>query len=1063
MNPDPPSAYDRLTPQEAAQIDAICDRFEQAWREVKTGAPAPRLVSYMGDGHGSMRDVLFRELNVLDQAYRERYSLAVRPEECDGPRQSLGRYTLSRIHGKGGIGQVWLARDHDLGRDVALKELRPEREDDPAIGARFLEEARITGQLEHPAIVPLYELGRRNCTNKPFYTMRFIKGRTLADAIERYHEDLKSGKAEPLALRELLGAFVAVSNAIAYAHSRGVMHRDLKPQNIVLGDFGEVIVLDWGLAKLMGQKEANTSLLPVSLEAGSARDDTVLGEVLGTPAYMPPEQAAGRLDLLGERSDVYGLGAILYEILTGEAPFTGEDSQHVLRRVMQEAPAAPRRLVTSTSPALEAVCLKALCKRPSDRYTSAKEVAQEVQRWLADEPVAAYPEPWTTRVRRFVANHRTVVTGVAATILVAVICLGTATGLLTAANQRERDARSEATRERDEARRQKERADQNLAQARKVVEDYCTNLSEDQRLKQQDLRALRKKLLETAVPFYEKVVRQKVNDPALLADKGLAYWRLALVRAELGEHAQAQTEFTKAIELQERLAAEHPSATEYNAQLAISRKDLSWLLRTVGRREEAEAECIKAIDLLERLTAANPTVPEYCDTLARSRNNLGVLLHDQGRPEEAREQYVKVIGLRERLTAEHPSTAEYQRRLAGSRSNLGLALSALGRNEKARAEYTKAIELQVRLVSEHPSVPEYRCELARSRNNVGNCLYDIGRREEARAEYIKAIELQVGLVSEHRSVPEYRFELARSRNNLGNCLSEMRRREESREEYAKAIELQVGLVSEHPSAPEYRSELARSRNNLSNTLSELGEREEARAEYTKAIEIYVRLVSEHPSVPEYRYRLALAHADRGESLRNAGKQDEARAEYQKALELQERLAADFPGVPDYAIYLATTHGNYGHLLRDAGHPAESLAWFGKAMSSLRNLLIQEPQLAHARAMLRQVTAGKALALARLRRYTEAVKLADTVAEDKELSEDALYYSAATLALCSAGNDASLAERSVTLLGRGQTAGYFKTPTKLQRLKTTKDFDTLRQRDDFKKLLLEVEAKPLDPN
>src|SRR5579863_4599402 len=173
----------------------------------------------------------------------------------------------------------------------ALKELRPERAGQPVVWARFLKEAKITGQLEHPGIVPVYEVGRREDDKSPFYTMRFVRGRTLDDAARAYHERKARGEAGPLELRELLTAFVGVCNAVAYAHSRGVIHRDLKPQNIVLGDYGEVIVLDWGLAKVMDQAEEEAA--PLNLGADADAEATMQGQVLGTPAFMAPEQAEG--------------------------------------------------------------------------------------------------------------------------------------------------------------------------------------------------------------------------------------------------------------------------------------------------------------------------------------------------------------------------------------------------------------------------------------------------------------------------------------------------------------------------------------------------------------------------------------------------------------------------------------------------------------------------------------------------------------------------------------------------------------------------------------------------
>jgi PAS domain S-box-containing protein len=302
---------------------------------------------------------------------------AVTVDHTPGPQE---RYSRLRLHATGGIGRVWLAHDSDLGRDVALKELRPEQAEQAARGARFLQEARITGQLEHPGIVPVYELGRGQ-GRQPFYTMRFVKGRTLSEAAQAYHRKRSAGQADALDFPVLLNAFVTVCNTVAYAHSRGVLHRDLKGQNVILGDFGEVVVLDWGLAKRLGRPDGEPAP-PLSGEPGEADSGhTVQGEALGTPGYMAPEQAAGRLDLIDRRTDVYGLGAVLYEILTGQPPFLGPDVGSALRKVQEEEPPPPRQFWPEVPPALEALCLRALAKRPEGRPAAAAELAQEVQGW----------------------------------------------------------------------------------------------------------------------------------------------------------------------------------------------------------------------------------------------------------------------------------------------------------------------------------------------------------------------------------------------------------------------------------------------------------------------------------------------------------------------------------------------------------------------------------------------------------------------------------------------------------------------------------------------------------
>jgi serine/threonine-protein kinase len=399
-----------------------------------------KLNKHGGDAHASLAALATPDVrsvleSVADDDVRQSLAglhepaLAVQSSTVAYEPQVRQRYTLTRLHAKGGIGQVWPAHDEDIGRDVALKELRPDRGDSPAATARFLEEAKVTGQLEHPGIVPVYELVKPR-EGQPCYAMRFVGGRTLADAIKDYHRRRQAGEVGPLELRQLLTAFVGVCNAVAYAHSRGVLHRDLKPSNVALGDYGEVLVLDWGLAKLVGKPEDATSLLPVSVGQADSREETRQGQILGTPAYMAPEQAEGRLDRMDQRSDVYGLGAVLYEVLAGEPPFGGSDTPEVLKRVVQEPPVPPRQRVAATPPALQAICLKALAKERGERYGSAGELAREVEHFLADEPVAAYRELWPARLGRWARHHRPLVAAAAALLLTATVALAVSTALI---------------------------------------------------------------------------------------------------------------------------------------------------------------------------------------------------------------------------------------------------------------------------------------------------------------------------------------------------------------------------------------------------------------------------------------------------------------------------------------------------------------------------------------------------------------------------------------------------------------------------------------------------------
>jgi formylglycine-generating enzyme required for sulfatase activity/tRNA A-37 threonylcarbamoyl transferase component Bud32 len=380
-----------------------------------------------------------------------------RASEAAPSTSSAPRFRILRPHAQGGLGQVSVALDEELHREVALKEIQERHADHPDSRARFVLEAEITGGLEHPGIVPVYSLGQY-ADGRPFYAMRFIRGDSLKNAIERFHRadgaDHRPGE-RTLELRQLLGRFLDVCQAIAYAHSRGVLHRDLKPGNIMLGQYGETLVVDWGLAKPLARPEAVTSPSataegPLQPVAATGFALTQMGSAIGTPQYMSPEQAAGRLDLMGPASDVYSLGATLYCLLTGRAPFREDDLGLLLQKVQKGDLPRPRLLNPAVSPALEAICLQAMALAPEARYPSPAALAEDLEHWLADEPVAAYHEPLFARLGRWARRHRTAVTGTVALLVTAVTALAISTVLIGREQQnavnalkREQDARKE--------------------------------------------------------------------------------------------------------------------------------------------------------------------------------------------------------------------------------------------------------------------------------------------------------------------------------------------------------------------------------------------------------------------------------------------------------------------------------------------------------------------------------------------------------------------------------------------------------------------------------------------
>ena len=292
------------------------------------------------------------------------------------PESARDRYETLRELARGSMGVVKIARDLSLQRLVALKELRPEG-NVPNAAARFLDEARITAQLQHPSIVAVYEIGVDPQEARPFFTMQLIEGDTLQDILGGVR------RGDPDSVRRfsrarLLNLFNQICMAVAYAHSRGVIHRDLKPSNIMLGAFGEVFVMDWGLAKIV---RAEVDRPVVGGRPDEAVFRTRMGDITGTPSYMSPEQAMGLIDALSERSDIYSLGAMLYELLAGRPPFVGETAQAILRQVRAETPALPSEAAPTAgiAPALEAVVMRCLARDPKDRFASAGELRDEVE------------------------------------------------------------------------------------------------------------------------------------------------------------------------------------------------------------------------------------------------------------------------------------------------------------------------------------------------------------------------------------------------------------------------------------------------------------------------------------------------------------------------------------------------------------------------------------------------------------------------------------------------------------------------------------------------------------
>ena len=883
-------------------------------------------------------------------------------DETVGTR--IGAYTLLEKLGEGGMGAVYRAKQETpVRRQVALKIIKAGA-DSVQIVTRFRQELLTLARMDHPNIAKVLDAGTTD-TGRPFFVMELVQG----VPITKFCDD------EHLKPEERLRLFISVCQAVQHAHQKGVIHRDLKPSNVLVALYdGKAVpkVIDFGVAKPTRESlTAHTQL-------------TEVGQIIGTLQYMSPEQAEfNNLDV-DTRTDIYALGVLLYELLTGSTPLDRQRLKQtgfteVLRIIREDEPDKPSTRLSRSGAALQAIAaqrrtepkqlsnvltgdldwivMKALAKERDQRYESATSLASDIERHLADEPVLAGPPSVGYRLRKFVRRHRGKV-GAAGLVLATLVAgiVGTTGGMIWAWHAE--------------------------GAARAAQDKTQLALTAETRARQRTREALN----AMTDDVIEKLLAQQ---PFLGADEK-AFLRRVLTYYEDFAKEQGDTEEARAVDAE--------------GQLQVAR-----LRAVLGERREAE----------------------------------------QG--------YQASIRQYERLVAEFPTNRTYRKNLAASHNNLGVLLVELGNREPAVAAYARALELREQLTAEFSNVPAYRQDLAASHNNLGVVLRDLKERDDAARAFQRAQELREHLVSEFSTVPEYRQQLAGSRVNYGMLLKDM------------------------------------------------GKRDQAEAAYRQALDILDKLMAEYPAVAAYRRDLAWVHNNLGVLLYVMGRRPEAETAFKRSLELREKQAAAFPAVPDYKIDLAGSYTNFGRTLRDHGQVAESLDWFGKAIGLLEGILKVDRRVAVARGFLRNAYRSQAESLDMLHRHADAaeawgkgVELADGPMRDHfrlsqaaacsragdhraasataadlaripDLEGGTLYNLGCIYARCATAakdDDAlrdSYAAKAVTLLGQAKTAGMFKDAKEIEDMKKDSDLGALRQRDDYRKLLKDLEASVAAPN
>lgn len=733
------------------------------------------------------------------------YKPIVTADHPDDLMTEVDRFQIVAPHARGGLGVVNRAKDRQLGREVALKEIRSELAADRTIQHQFVREAKITGSLEHPGVVPVYALGA-DSRQLPIYAMRFIRGESLDAAIKKYHQiPPTKTKDRRLRLRKLLQQFLDICNTMEYAHSRGIIHRDLKPQNIMVGDYGETLVVDWGLA------------IPLEDQAGGMAPHSDGSTIVGTPVYMSPEQAEGKP--VSAVSDVYCLGGILFAILTGKPAVHGTTLDEVITRVRSGNVDHVQQIEPSAPGALAAIATKGLNRDPSGRYQSARALAEDVESYLADEKVSAYRESVIERSARWLRRHRTMATGLGTALILLLLVSVAASIVLGAANRRERALK-------DEAQTQQERAEHHLITAQSAVGDFLYRVANDPQLQSQGLESLQHELLRSGSKRLEELLAFETKNPELrraqnnqqyylmLAAYRLGDWDQTLETANKftqslggqdvpseqkprlvqcysmrgivhnirGENAAAEKCFRQGEELVAGFLKDDPDNLKLlavGAELFINWRGLAARTGQHAKRKSLDKQLVLFSEKIEKL---NPQEPEFQIVRQLLRAKTG--RDDLGKV--SAEQLQQVIRDLKTELAKQPDNQRLSVRVAEHLRKLGEQLAEDGKPTEGRQHIVEAVEIMEKLKADHPDVVKYGDELRLAHMHLGIVLFNEDQFNEAEPHLKKmvdrAMEKDAALDAFDRRLSMqarlYYAKLLRQRSNVGDAkkhLAEIRK------------------------------------------------------------------------------------------------------------------------------------------------------------------------------------------------------------------------------------------------------------------------------------------------